>query len=70
MRPSGGDCVPLTSTERTKLEIELALARSRLQTLNKLILKVAMGKLRRELRYDMRRQEKLIAEIEEKLAKQ
>jgi len=60
--------VAVGGNERACLEIELALAKSRLETLNKLVLKFPMGEIRRGLRYDVREQETRIAEIERKLA--
>ena len=60
--------VTLPAAERTKLQIRLARANARLETLKSLVRNTARVKIRNGLRADIRSHEKLIAEIGRKLA--
>jgi hypothetical protein len=60
--------VTLPAAERTKLQIKLARAKARLETLKGLVRNIATGKIGKGLRDDIRSHEKLIAEIQRKLA--
>ena len=49
--------------ERARLEVEMALAKGRLETLNRLALMTEIEELRQEIQADIAKQEKLISEL-------
>jgi hypothetical protein len=58
----------LQGIERARLEVELALAMSSLETLNKLLLTSEIAETRTGLLENIQKTEKVISEIEAKLA--
>jgi hypothetical protein len=58
----------LSRTERAQLEVELALAKSSLETLNTLLLTSEIAESRTGLLENIQKTEKVIAEIQRKLA--